>query len=200
MNRDEIRKLYKDLEEAKTQFDLAINVMKAAGIKYSYEQLTTLVEDSYIENCDMLEKMYMDIPLYESLYEKNKTYLKRIKKIKIASLLFKLALFNTVMYLFFKSDNFMNKALAILAGITGLKGTNLVREDLKSRFTTPYRNDESLDRYFELDSDLYKKRKIAANDIEAIKANIQDLNYEIKKHEKERQRRKKERVENPLKG
>lgn len=200
MDKDTCERLLNDLEEAKSSFDIIIEEMKAVGIKYPYEKITSLVENSYSRINGILNEMRIGTPIYENLYEKNRTYLSRLKVLRFSSLLLKLALFNVIVFLFSRADNYGIKSTAVFSGLLAWIGTDLVTEDLKSRFVDPYKDNDSIDYYERMDMDRYKKKKEAANDIDTIYSINRNLWKELDKGRALKLKRRKNRVENELKG
>ncbi len=199
MDKDTCERLLNDLEEAKSSFDIIIEEMKQVGIKYPYEKITSLVGDSYSRINGILTDMRINTPVYENLYDKNRDYLSRLKMLKFSSLLLKLALFNVIVFLFSRADNYGIKSTAVVSGLLAWVGTDLVTADLKSRFVDPLK-DESIEYYERMDMDRYKKKKEAANDIDTIYSINRNLWKELDKGRALKLKRRRNRVENELKG
>jgi hypothetical protein len=120
--------------------------------------------------------------------------------LRFSSLLLKLALFNVIVFLFSKADNYGIKSTAVFSGLLAWIGTDLVTEDLKSRFVDPYKDNDSIDYYEGMDMDRYKKKKEAANDIDTIYSINRNLWKELDKGRALKLKRRKNRGENELKG
>ena len=199
MDKDTCERLLNDLEEAKSSFDIIIEEMKQVGIKYPYEKITSLVGDSYSRINGILTDMRINTPVYENLYEKNKDYLSRLKMLKFSSLLLKLALYNLIVFIFTRADNIGIKSVGVVSALFAWIGTDLVTADLKSRFVDPLK-DESIEYYERMDMDRYKKKKEAANDIDTIYSINRNLWKELDKGRALKLKRRRNRVENELKG
>jgi hypothetical protein len=181
MDIEKCERLLSDLEEAKGSFDIIIEEMKENGIVYPYDEITSLVNESYTRISIILEKIKSDTPIYENLYEKNKDYLRRLKMLRFSGLLLKLVLFNVVVFLLGKSDNYGIKSTAVFSGIFAWIGTDLVSKDLQARFVDPLKDPESLEYYERLDMERYKRGREAANDIDTINSINRNLWKELDK-------------------
>ena len=181
MDIEKCERLLSDLEEAKGSFDIIIEEMKENGVVYPYDKIVSLVNESYTRISIILEKIKSDTPIYENLYEKNKDYLRRLKMLRFSGLLLKLALFNVVVFLFGRSDNYEIKSTAIFSGLFAWIGTDLVSKDLQARFVDPLKDPESLEYYERLDMERYKRGREAANDIDTINSINRNLWNELAK-------------------
>ena len=203
MHEEDIKRLLDDLEEYKTEYDIQTMAMKVKGINYSYDETGKLVNDIYTRIKTLLTKLLEETPLYEKLKEDNRIYLKRIKVIRICLLLFRLGLFNAVMFILGKNNSTSDKCLGVLCGIIGWKAGNMVSDDLESRFVEPYRDDEQLEQYFSVDEKRYSDKEQAKLEIKTIANLNKSIREDLIQRERVRKRKAKEReksVINELKG
>ena len=193
VTKEEIQNMLDDLDEYKTEFDNQIMIMKAKGIKYSYDQTTREIEELYSAVKETLSKSLEKFPEYESLDEQHKSFFMRRKVIGMCVFLFKIVLLSLVMFILGKSNSSGEKALAVLCGIMGCKAENLIQDDLDDRFVKPYGDNESLKHYYHIEDEIFDDKYDSLLNMKVLIEFNKSLRKDLIKRKRIRRKRARER-------